>query len=389
MKPDQSHGRDRLADHLDVTRVQGRRDLNRFIRVPWRLYGANSLWIPPLLLERRQHLSPHNPYFQHAEWCAWLACRGDRVAGRITAQLDQLHLERHTDATGFFGMLEAEDDPDVFRQLFAAAENWLRERGMRRVRGPFNLSINHECGLLVDGFDTPPSLLMGHALPHYQTRVEELGYTAARDLLAYRMDTAFPIPAGMARLTEKMQDRIHMRCLRRSRLDEDIAILRDIFNDAWSDNWSFVPFAEKEFQTMARDLVRLVDDEFIQIAEVDGEPAAMIVILPNVNEAIRDLNGHLLPFGWLKLLWRLKVTYPQTARVPLMGVRKRHQSSLLGSALTYLLIDALREPVARRGVREVEMSWILEDNGPMRRVIESLGGEAYKRYRIYEKALGE
>ena len=178
-----------------------------------------------------------------------------------------------------------------------------------------------------------------------------------------------------------------MRPLRRSRKDEDFAILRDIYNDAWSQNWGFVPFTETEFRAMARDLVHLIDPEFIQIAEVDGEPAAMIVILPNLNAAITDLNGRLLPFGWLKLLWRLKATYPSTARIPLMGVRKRHQSSLVGTALTYLLIDALRQPVIRRGVTEVELSWILEDNTPMRHVIESLGGEVYKRYRVYQKTL--
>ncbi len=370
-----------------VTQVLGRRDLERFIRVPWALYGSDPLWIPPLLMERRQHLSRANPYFQHASWCAWLAYRGDRAVGRISAQVDRLYLERHGSATGFFGLLEAEDDPEVFRQLFNAAETWLRQQGIEQVQGPFNLSINHECGLLVDGFDTPPSLLMGHALPHYQTRVEEMGYSAAKDLLAYRMDPNFHKPAAMVRLTDKMQARIRMRPIRRSRLKEDVAALRDIFNDAWSENWGFVPFTKTEFDTMARDLVRLVPDEFVQIAELDGEPAAMIVILPNVNEAIRDLDGRLLPFGWLKLLWRLKISYPKTARVPLMGVRRRHQTSLVGTALAYLLIDAVRGPVTSRGIREVEMSWILEDNTPMRRVIESLGGEVYKRYRIYERIL--
>ncbi len=372
---------------LRVTRVSNRRELRRFIRVPWHLYNADPSWVPPLMVERHEHLSPQNPYFQHAQWCAWLALRGDHVVGRISAQLDRLHLERHMDSTGFFGMLEAEDQPEVFRDLLSAAENWLRSRGMHRIRGPFNLSINQECGLLVDGFDTPPSLLMGHALPYYGARLEEQGYVPVKDLLAYRLDTAFSLPPGMVRLAEKLQDRIRLRPLRRSRLDEDVAILRDIFNDAWSANWSFVPFTEAEFAAMARDLVRLVDDEFVQIAEVDGEPAAMIAILPNLNEVIRDLDGRLLPFGWLKLLWRLKISHPKTARVPLMGVRKRHQTSLVGTALTYLLIDALRTPVANRGVREVEMSWILEDNTPMRRVIESLGGLAYKRYRVLEKTL--
>jgi RimJ/RimL family protein N-acetyltransferase len=180
---------------------------------------------------------------------------------------------------------------------------------------------------------------------------------------------------------------VSLRPLRRPRLDEDLQILRDIFNDAWAENWGFVPFTEAEFKDMGHSMARIIDEEFVQIAEVEGKPAAMIILLPNLNESIGDLNGRLLPFGWLKLFWRLKKAYPKSGRVALMGVRRQYQGSLLGTALAFLVIDALREPVMRRGMNEVEMSWILEKNRPMWRIIESLGGALYKRYRLYEKQL--
>jgi hypothetical protein len=191
----------------------------------------------------------------------------------------------------------------------------------------------------------------------------------------------------MRTLADKAADRVRVRPLNRQALTSELQLLRDIFNDAWSENWGFVPFTEAEFNEVGKAMTLLLDDDFVQIAEVEGEPAAMIIALPNVNEAIGDLQGRLLPFGWARLLWRLKVRYPQSARIPLMGVRKRYQRSRLGPTLAFMVIDALRAPVMRRGVREVEMSWILEDNSAMRGMIESLGGMAYKRYRIYEKQL--
>ena len=372
---------------IQVRPLGGTRDLRRFIRFPWSVYATDPNWVPPLLLERRQHLSPRNPVFAHTRWRAWLAWRGQEVVGRITAQISSLHLQRYADATGFFGMLEAVDDAEVFARLLATAESWLQEQGMQRVLGPFNLSINEECGLLVDGLDTPPSVMMGHARPYYPAQVEGHGYVPHQDLLAYRIRPDFDVPRVMRRLVDLAAPRVRLRTLRRSRLRQELEILRDIFNDAWSENWGFEPFTEAEFLEIGRVMMWLVPDDFVQIAEVDGEPAAMIIILPNVNEAIRDLNGRLAPLGWLKLLWRLKVRYPRTGRIPLMGVRKRYQHRRLGPALAFLVIDALREPVTRRGIGDVEMSWILESNAGMRNIIESIGGVAYKRYRIYGKTL--
>jgi GNAT superfamily N-acetyltransferase len=374
---------------VEIRPVESRRDLDRFIRVPWPIYASDPNWIPPLIFERRQHLSSHNPYFEHARWQAWVAYRSGRPVGRITAQIDELYLQRYQEPTGFFGLLEAEQDPALFGALFQTAEEWLREQGMTQIQGPFNLSINQECGLLVDGFDTPPSVMMGHALPYYQDAVESAGYDKAKELLAYQYQLLprREMPPIMLKLIGKYRERLQIRPLCRSRLEQEMETLRDIFNDAWSENWGFLPYTAEEFRVMGKDLTMLVGEDMIQIAELDGDAVAFIVVLPNINEAIRDLDGRLLPFGWARLLWRLKVGYPKTGRVPLMGVRKKYQNTRLGPALAFLVIDAVKEGVIRRGIRDLEMSWVLDDNAGMRSVLEAAGAVISKRYRIYQKSL--
>ena len=375
------------VERVRIVPADGARQRRRFIRVPWALYADDPAWVPPLLIERREHVSARNPYFAHARGRFWLAYRGARPVGRVSAQIDALHETRYQDATGFFGMLEAEDDAETFHALLGTAEAWLREQGVSRILGPFNFSINQECGLLVEGFETPPMIMMGHARRYYDGRVVAEGYRAVKDLLAYRLPADFKAPEFMRLALDKGMGCAQIRPLRRSRVHEDLRILKDIFEDAWCQNWGFIPFTEEEIRHLGLSLRLFVDDDFVQIAEVDGEPAAMIVVFPNLNEAIRDLDGRLFPLGWLKLLWRLKVRFPKTARVPLMGVRRRFQGSAVGTALAFMLIDAVRRHGVRRGVQEVELSWVLEDNLPMRNMLAAIGGEPYKRYRLYEKTL--
>jgi len=379
-----------VSDNKDlniVSAVSGKA-FRQFLRMPRTIYSRDPSWVPPLLVERKQHFSSKNPVFDHLQWHAWVALRDGKCVGRISAQIDQLHLQRYADNTGFFGMLESVDDPAVFGALLGTAERWLSEQGMHRVRGPFNLTVNEECGLLVEGFDTPPSMMMGHARPYYADRLAQYGYIGAADTLAYIMPPQYEAPAVMRKLVAYVKKRTVVRDLRRDRLDEELAILRDVFNDAWSENWGFVPFTEAEFAEIGRAMLHLAHPDMVQIAEVEGRPAAMIVALPNLNEVIADMGGRLLPFNWARLLWRLKVRYPRTARVPLMGVRKEFQNTRMGPGLAFTLIDAEREVLARRGIEEVELSWILADNLGMRNIIESIGGVAYKRYRLFEKALG-
>jgi GNAT superfamily N-acetyltransferase len=373
---------------LRIVPVSDKADLAEFIRLPAAIFKDDPQWIPPLFLERKIHLSPkHNPYFQHAKSQSWLAWRGDVPVGRISAQVDQMHLAQHHDATGFFGMLDAEDNQETFAALMATAEQWLAEQGMRRVRGPFNLSINEEMGLLIDGFADPPVFMMSHALPYYRERIEQCGYLKAVDTLAYLINPNFVAPPVMQRLLKMASERVTVRTLDRSRFDEEIMLLRDIFNDAWSENWGFVPFTEAEFKELGQNLKFLLHDEYIQIAEVDGEAAGFIIGMPNINEAIRDLKGKLFPFGWLKLIWRLKIKGPASGRVPLMGVRKKFQKTRLGPGLAFLIIEEVRNELHKRGAHRLELSWILEDNAGMRNIIESIGGTAYKRYRVYERDL--
>lgn len=378
------------AGRLTVKPVENASDREAFIRLPWAIYRDDPAWIPPLLQERRDHLNPRkNPFFETAEARFWLALRDGRPVGRVSAQVNRAYLRRHQDDCGHFGMLEAEDSAEIFRALLEAAEDWLRAQGMRRVLGPFNLSINEECGLLIEGFQHPPSMLMGHARPYYAARLEALGYRKVRDLLCYHYDARYDLPPAVAHLVQKIArtEKLAIRPLDMRRYDEDLAIIMDIFNDAWSENWGFVPMSAAELHHMAKSLKPIVRPQSIAIAELDGEPVAMAIGLPNVNEAIADLDGRLLPFGWAKLLWRLKVKTPKTARVPLMGVRKAYHGSMLGAALATSVIDSIRRAQRALGVEGGELSWILEDNLPMRHMIEFFGGVAYKTYRIYERGL--
>jgi len=375
---------------IRVEPVAGKRQLNLFIALPDRLYGDCPNYVTPLRLERQQTLSPKkNPYFQHATAQYWLAYRDGRPVGRISAQVDDLYLSQHRDATGHFGFLDAEDDPAIFRALLGAAETWLKGRGMERVRGPFNLSINEESGLLVEGFDAPAMLMMGFSKPHTAERLAEQGYDKAKDLIAYDLDLSGGESIRGETLLERMNetDRVKVRPVDMSRYKAEVAAIMAIFNDAWADNWSFVPFTEAEISKAASDMRPLIRPELNWIAEIDGEPACMMVCLPNLYEAIADLHGRLLPFGWLKLLKRLKASKFESCRVPLMGLRRRYQRTLLGSAVLILMLQSLRTGMLDAGLKRAELSWILEDNMPIRRVIEDLGARPYKTYRIFEKSL--
>ncbi|WP_413501768.1 N-acetyltransferase [Serratia proteamaculans] len=373
---------------IRIETVLDKRDLKAFIDFPSSLYRNDPSWITPLYVEREEHLSKKNPGTEHIEWQAWVAKKEGKVVGRITAQIDSLHRERYGEDTGHFGMIDAIDDPEVFRALFTAAEDWLKSKGALKITGPFSLNINQESGLLVEGFDTPPSALMTHAKPYYATNLERQGYTQGIDLLAYWMKrTDLNFSPSLTKMMAQAGKKVTLRRLNRKRFNEEMQVLREIFNSGWQDNWGFVPFTEHEFATMGDQLKFLVPDDMIYIAEVDSVPCGFIVGLPNINEAIADLNGRLLPFGWAKLLWRLKVSGVRTARVPLMGVRQEYQFSRIGPIIALLLIEALRDPFAKRNIDALEMSWILESNSGMRTILERIGAVPYKRYRLYEKQL--
>ena len=375
------------TDEIRVAPVSNRRQLNAFIRLPWRLYAQDPLWVPPLKLERRLHFSSLNPYFAHSRWQGWIAWQGDRPVGRISAQVDELHRRHYGVQSGHFGFLECENNSDVMRALVAESENWLAQYQTEVITGPFNFSVNQECGLLVDGFDTPPMIMMPHNHRWYAGLLEQQGYAGAKDMYAYRINPNFTIPRVMQTLVDRFGKSVRLRGLNRKKFKQEMETLRDIFNDAWSDNWGFVPFTREEFAELGTSLRLFVPDDFIRIAEYQGKPVAFIVILPNLNEVLRDLDGNLFPSGLFKLINTLRKRRIKTCRIPLMGVRKELKNTPLGIALALLVIHNLRQPVIDRGIEEVEMSWILEDNQGMRSILERLGSELCKTYRIYRKQL--
>ncbi len=376
------------STHIELREVSGKSDLKAFISVPWSIYRDDPNWVPPLKVERKQAWSEKNPFFQHARWKAWIAYQDGQPVGRISAQVDDLYLEHHDAHTGFFGLIEAQEDPAIFEALFGAAEGWLKEQGMRTVLGPFNLNINQEVGCLVEGFDTPPYVMMGHARPYYGPSIESLGYEKAEDTFSYILEEhMFHMPEKIDRLLARLSSKMTLRQVDRKNAVAELETMRNIFNDAWSENWGFVPFTKEEFQAVGKELFMIVPPDFTWIAETDGEPAAFMVMIPNLNEAAADLNGRLLPFGWAKLLWRLKVRKPKTGRIALMGVRQKYQKTRLGPALAFLTIGALYKPAYRYKMEQIEMSWILEQNQATRNIIEKVGGQVSKRYRIFRKAL--
>jgi len=374
-------------DRITLVEATSRQTVNDFLHLPERIYADDAAWVAPLMFEQKQRVFENKPLFAHCEVAAWVAYRDGRPVGRITAQLDQMQPEDEAGKIGYFGMLEAVDDRTVFDALFGMAQDWLRARGAASVRGPYNLSINEDLGLLVDNFDDPPFIMMGHAPRYYSERLEEQGFETVKDLLTYKVRPDFVAPDVMQKLATRASRTVKIRTLDSKNKAADFEAMRDIFNDAWSDNWGFVPFTHAEFEETAKVLSLLLPDDFIQIAEIEGRPVAFITAFPNINELIGDLRGRLLPFGWAKLLWRIKIRGARSARVALMGVRKEYQYSRLGPTLAFLVIDAVRKAMVQRNVTSVEMGWVLEDNHGMRHIIEAVGSTIYKRYRVYAKTL--
>jgi hypothetical protein len=379
------------ASDIVVTPVDGKSDLKAFIQLPVRLFRGHKGYIPHLNVERQEAFSPKkNPLFKHVEVQFFLARRAGRVVGRITAQIDHAYLERYQDSTGHFGCLVAEDDPAIFAALFKAAEDWVRAKGMKRITGPFSLSVNEEVGLLVDGFDSPSILMVPYDPPYSGPRVEASGYAKIKDVFSYNYDVQnAPETIGKKLMARAgMAGRVKVRSANMKMFDAEVRTIVGIFNDAWSDNWGFVPFTQAEIDHAAKAFGPVIVPELAVFVEVDDEAVAFIVALANLNEAIADFGGRLGPINLVKLLWRLKVAGPESTRVPLMGVKKKYRNHpLMGAGLAMMAIDQLRQNGKRLGKKTAELGWILEDNKATNNIIRSVGGELYKTHRIYEKAL--
>jgi hypothetical protein len=361
-----------------------------FVDFAWEVYRDDPAWVPPLKDEVHGLLNPKkNPWFEHARAQLFLALRGERVVGRISAQVDELVLEHMGAGTGQWGMFEALDG-EAAAELIGTAENWLRAQGMTRALGPFSLSIWDEPGLEIEGFAEAPTVMMGHHQPQYEGWVEAAGYRKAKDLLTYEVNITHwddPLINRLIAAGER-NPKIRIRKVDKSRFDEEARIILNLLNDAWSDNWGFVPLTESEIAYAGKKLKPIIYEELVRVAEYDGQAVAFMITIPDMNELIRDLDGKLFPFGWAKLLWRLRHPKTRRARVPLMGVAKKLHHTRLASQLAFMLIEFTRRDVVRNfGVTIGEFGWILEDNKGMLPIAELPGARVNHRYRIYEKGL--
>ena len=375
---------------LAIRAVSTAADRKAFVEIAYALNRDDPNWVPPLKSEVRGLIDARaNPWFEHAEARLFLAERDGRPVGRISAQVDQLVLEHMGAGTGQWGMFEAAD-AEAAGALLLHAEDFLRGRGMTRSLGPFSLSIWDEPGLLVEGHDHPPTVMMGHNKPIYEAWVEASGYAKAKDLFTYELPAAKSFPPLIRRIVEsgEKNPRIRIRNADKKNFEREAALLLGILNDAWSDNWGFIPLTDAERAYAGKKLKPIVFEDLIRIAELDGEPVAFMMSLPDLNLLTRDLGGRLFPFGWAKLLWRLRRGRFAGARVPLMGVVRKLHGTRLASQLAFMLIEQIRRAgTARYGVERAEVGWILDDNKPMISIAEAIEARINRVYRIYEKPL--
>ncbi len=382
-------------DAITVAPVTSRADRKAFVELAYRLNRGDPNWVPPLRGEVHGLLDPaKNPWFDHGRAQLFLARRGGVVVGRISAHIDELALAQPPErgfgpGTGNWGMFEAADGA-VAAALFDAADDWLRGQGMTRSLGPLSLSIWDEPGLLVAGFDAPPLVMLGHNARAYAAHVEAAGFVPVKRLVNYDL----PIVEGFPDLVNRIvaagerSSRIAIRRVDKARFDREAALILAILNDAWSDNWGFVPLTDREVAYVGKKLKPLVFGDLIRIAEVDGEPVAFMIVLPNLNELLISMGGSLWPFNWARLLWWLRAPRSRVMRVPLMGVVKRLQNSRMASQLAFMMIELIRrDAVAHYGARRGDLGWVLDDNKGMIAVADAINARVNREYLIYAKDL--
>ncbi len=374
---------------VQIRKVLTRADCRTFVDLAYRLNRDDPNWVPPLRNEVQALISPgKNPWFEHAEAAFFLAMRDGVAVGRISAQVDQLVLEHMSPQLGQWGMLEAADQ-ETATALLKAAEQWLSAKGMNRSMGPFSLSIWDEPGLLIKGHDHPPMVMMGHDRPEYEAWVEAAGYRGVKDLLTYELPST-PFPPIVQRIVAagERNEKIRIRKIDRDRFDEEAKLVLKILNDAWSDNWGFIPLTDSEIAYAGKKLKPVIIEDFVLVAEYEGEPVAFMLTLPDINSFLMDLKGSLFPFGWAKLLWGLHRKRFKGGRVPLMGVLKRLHSTRLASQLAFMMIEYIRRAGAEKyGIQRAEVGWILDDNKPMISIAEAIQSRINRVYRIYERPI--
>jgi GNAT superfamily N-acetyltransferase len=380
---------------ITIHAVEGKSDLKAFVDLAYRLNRSDPAWVPPLRGDAVALLTPgKNPWFEHGRAQYFLARRDGRVVGRISAHIDELALAQPAEqgmgpGTGNWGLLEAEDEAAA-RALIAAAEDWLRAQGMHRALGPLSISIWDEPGLLIEGFDQPPTIMLGHNSPNYRAWIEAAGYRPVKQLRNFAVDITDGFPPLVDRIVAagEKNGRIRIRRVDKKRFDDEARLIMGILNDAWSDNWGFVPLTDSEIAYIGKKLKDIVFEDLIRVAEVDGEPVAFMIVLPDINQLLIDMDGKLLPFNWAKLLWWLRRPKSRRLRVPLMGVVKRLQNSRMASTLAFMMIEYIRrDGVTRYGGEQGDIGWVLDDNQGMNAVAEAINAKVNRVYQIYDKGL--
>jgi GNAT superfamily N-acetyltransferase len=371
---------------LDVRPVASKRELDIFIKLPWRLYRNEPNWVPPLLFDRKRFLDrSRNPFFKHAEVEFFLAWRGDQPVGRITAQIDRNFNEFQHHEWGMFGFFECENDPEAAAALLSAASDWLAARGRDRMVGPMNFTTNDECGVLIEGYDQLPTILTDWHHPYYPGLIEGAGLTKAMDLYMWSLDVTQRehVHPAIWRVAAEVESKygITVRNMRKKDMEAEIGRFLQVYNAAWERNWGFVPLTEEEVRHYAKDLKQILDENWAFIAEKDGEPVGAALTLPDYNQVFKHLNGRLLPFGWAKFLWYKRKI--DRVRVFALGVKPEYQHTGVGAKLYEMHWDAGERTGQGRG----ETGWTLESNKAMNRAMERMGGTIVRRYRVYERLL--
>jgi GNAT superfamily N-acetyltransferase len=373
-----------IREHVPGTNVAD------FIEAGHVVYAGDPAWVAPLHFELKERFNPNkNPFFQRADVTLFTAWKDGKLAGRCSATVDREHLRVWADDTGFFGFFDTINDEEVARALLNAAEDWLRRRGMKRMIGPFSLYANEEMGILIEGFEHPPVIMMAHSRPYQMDLCDKLGLLKEKDLWAWRYEEG-EFPPRVVRAWEEIRKlpEVKLRSIDMNNLDREIQAVMDIYNDAWSGKWSYVPALPEEVKKVTSDLRLVLDPDVAFMAEIDGKIQGMCILLPNLNEVVRDFNGKLFPFNWTKLLYRLKVKKPVSTRLMMLGIKKEVRANVKRygglSAAMYLEVAKRGLP---KGYKWGELSWTREDDRPINLGIQSMGAKVYKKYRVYQKAL--
>ena len=373
-----------VVNAIRIEKVTTKKELKAFIKFPWEVYKGDPNWVPPLIMDVKEKLDKKkNPFFEHSEMELFLAYKNGKITGRIAAIIDDNHNEFHEEKVVFFGMYECFDDLETSQALLDQVVEWGLERGMDTLRGPMNLSMNDECAFLLEGFDSPPMIMMTYNPLYYLDLMEKCGLVKAKDLYAFYMDAKEDMVKKIQGIVDEIKKKtnVSLRSVSMKKIDEEVEKIKYVYNEGWEKNWGFVPWTEKEMDHMAKKLKTFADPDIVIIAEVKGSPVGFAFALPNYNEVLIKLNGRLTPLAILKfLIYRRKI---ESVRAVVFGIIKEYRQT----GLSYLLYSEFEKNVKKRGYKWGETSWQLEDNDAINRFVMSIGGEVYKKYRIFEKSI--